>query len=151
MKARTFPGTPPDQLSSAMGVQIIPEQPQLLLDRLVRKTEEKGAGFGFMAMRVPGRHDKCVLFLPVEDLIADAGTSFTLDNGINPGRSGLIGFTRKAFWEFLDIGPDCWHDGSTGRRIYIFKLDSLVTVDFVTQLEFLERFACPGVRVVEHG
>src|SRR5437762_1679338 len=99
-----------ERVANASGVAaLLAPQAELLLHRAIRIAEQHRFGLGMMAHRHPARHDKDVVLLPGEDLVADPAFARPLDRDINRAVSRAVGPGCITLWQELDERADRRH------------------------------------------
>src|SRR6516162_4312652 len=148
-------GGPPEhplsgtRLKSGVAALLAPE-PQLLLYRPVRVTEQHRLVLGLMAYRHPARRDKDVARLPAQDLLADPGFAAPFDRDIDRAVGRAVGAGREALRQQLNERADRRHRVVTARRVDEAHLVTVIGIGIVVPAQRLEPLPGPRVRVVEN-
>src|SRR6516225_7919931 len=148
-------GGPPEhplsgtRLKSGVAALLAPE-PQLLLYRPIRVTEQHRLVLGLMAYRHPARRDKDVARLPAQDLLADPGFAAPFDRDIDRAVGRAVGAGREALRQQLNERADRRHRVVTARRVDEAHLVTVIGIGIVVPAQRLEPLPGPRVRVVEN-
>src|SRR6516165_5523239 len=129
---------------------LLAPQAELLLNGPIRIAEQHGFALGMVAHRDPARHDKDVVRLPAEHLIADPGLALTLDHNKDRAIGRPAGTRRIALGQELDKGTNRRHREIAARRIDITQLVAVARVGVFVAAQGVERFPRAVIGVVEH-